>query len=92
MQVKRSNCGFEQFVKDVKFNREYRDSYEKSFLVLCGRNECDKSQIKGPNGYIREMMWFGSWSTIREATLEEYRSVKRARTIRDMGVEQWRKQ
>ena len=92
MQLKCCNCGFEQFIKDYKFNRDYRDSYEKSISVLCGRNECDDSQIKVPNGYIREMMWLGSWSIIREATLEEYRSLKRARTIRDRGAEYWDKQ
>jgi hypothetical protein len=89
MQVKCSNCGFEQFVKDYRFNREYRDDYEKAILVLCGRNVCDTSQIKVPNGHIEEMMWLGSWSITREATLEEYRSVKRAKAIRDIGLEQW---
>lgn len=55
-------------------------------------NECDTSQIKIPNGYVRVTMWLGSWSIIREATLEEYRMVKKARLIRDLGEEQCRKQ
>ncbi|ERI07878.1 hypothetical protein [Aneurinibacillus aneurinilyticus] len=92
MQVKCSNCDFEQFVKDHKFDKEYRADYERAILVLCGRNECDTSQIKIPNGCIKEMMWLGSWSIVREATLEEYRSIKRAKMIRDTGVEQCLKQ
>ncbi|WP_242461734.1 hypothetical protein [Bacillus thuringiensis] len=82
MQIKCSNCGFEQFVKDHKFNREYKDDYQKSLFVLCGRNGCDTSKIKIPYGYIKEIMWLGSWSIVRDITLEEYKSLKRARFLR----------
>lgn len=92
MQVKCHSCGFEQFVKDAKFNKHYRDSYEKAIMVLCGRNDCDKSHINIPNGRIREMLWLGSWSIIRDATLDEYKRTKRAKEIRDLGMKQCRKQ
>ncbi|PGB57033.1 hypothetical protein COM00_26695 [Bacillus toyonensis] len=71
MQIKCSNCGFEHFMKDHKFNREYKDHYNKAFFVLCGRNACDISKIKISNGYIREVMWLGSWSIVRNITLDE---------------------
>lgn len=87
MQIKCSNCGFEQFMKDHKFNREYKDDYNKALLVLCGRNACDTSKIKISNGYIRETMWLGSWSIVRDITLDEYKSLKRARFIRDLVEE-----
>ncbi|MEX0135091.1 hypothetical protein MRBLBA71_001664 [Bacillus nitratireducens] len=74
-------------MKDHKFNREYKDDYNKALYVLCGRNTCDTSQIKIPNGYIREMMWLGSWSIMRDITLEEYKSLKRARFLKDLGEE-----
>lgn len=83
LQIKCSNCGFEQFVKDHKFNMEYRKDYEKARLILCGRNVCDTTHIKIPNGYVREMLWLGSWSIVREASLDEYRSLKKARLLRD---------
>lgn len=87
MQIKCSNCEFDQFIKDHKFNREYKDDYNKALLVLCGRNACDTSQIKIPSGYIRKMMWLGSWSIVRVITLDEYKSLKRARFIRNLVEE-----
>ena len=87
MQIKCSNCGFEQFMKDHKFNTEYKDDYNKALLVLCGRNACDTSKIKILNGYIRETMWLGSWSIVRDITLDEYKSLKRARFFRDLVEE-----
>lgn len=74
-------------MKDHKFNREYKDDYNKALLVLCETNTCDTSQIKIPNGYIREMMWLGSWSIVRDITLDEYKSLKRARFLKDLGKE-----
>lgn len=44
--------------------------------------------IKIPNGYIREAMWLGSWSIIRDITLDEYKGLKRARFIRKLAEEQ----
>lgn len=89
VQIKCSNCGFEQFMKDHKFNREYRDDYKNALFVLCGRNACDTSQIKIPSGYIRKVMWLGSWSIVRVITLDEYKSLKRARLLRDLVVEKY---
>lgn len=91
MQIKCSNCGFEQFMKDHKFNREYRDDYNNALFVLCGRKACDTSQIKISSGYIRKMMWLGSWSIVRVITLDEYKSLKRARLLRDLVVEKYNK-
>lgn len=49
------------------------------------RNDCDKSQIKMPKGYIRQIFWLGGWSLIRESTFDEYKSIKRAKQIKERG-------
>lgn len=35
------------------------------------------------------MMWLGSWSIVRVITLDEYKSLKRARLLRDLVVEKY---
>ncbi|GGG14169.1 hypothetical protein GCM10010912_68240 [Paenibacillus albidus] len=59
MRVKCDCCGTEQFIKDFKFDKYYREDFEKAKMVLCDRNVCAKSQIKMPKGYIRQIFWLG---------------------------------
>ncbi|WP_232819629.1 hypothetical protein [Exiguobacterium sp. TNDT2] len=88
MIVKCSYCGFEQFVKDCKFDRLYREEYETAILVFCDRTCCDSSQVPISKGYIKSLMWLGGWSLVRLMTTEEYKAMKRAKQILEAGLAQ----
>ncbi len=88
MIVTCSHCGYEQFIKDHKFDRDYREEYETAILVFCDRKCCDSSRIPIPNGYIKLGMWLGGWSLVRLMTTEEYKAVRRARRILEIGLAQ----
>ncbi len=80
--LKCESCGFEQVVK----KRIDKDVYEKltnNKGLYCDRNACDGKNSKVPNGYVRVYGIFGGWTVVLEATLDDYRAIKRARELRD---------
>jgi len=54
--------------------------------VYCNRNCCNGRNSRIPNGYIAVHGVFVGWVIVRQATLEEYRGIKRAREIREIGM------
>jgi hypothetical protein len=85
-----SACGWEQVI--IRRNRENYERLEElkqAKAIYCGRKVCPATHEREvPPGHIRIGLWFGSWELVRPATLEEYRSVKRARAIMEAALRQ----
>ena len=81
-------CGREQIVK------KRLDKYTYSLLtqnngLLCGCKDCDSySNYKTPKGQIRHCFVLGNWSVIRPMSIEDYKGIKRANAILEMGLQQ----
>ena len=83
--LKCKSCGFEQVVKKC-IDRDIYYELTNNEGLYCDRKCCDGRRMKVPNGYIMECRVLGGWAILRQATLEEYKSIKRAREIRDIGL------
>lgn len=82
--LKCAACGWEQ---RSKLPSDLKWELNESLAIYCGRRVCSvKDNWRSKNGSVRLWGWFGSWSLERLPTLEEYRSVKRARAIRDAAL------
>jgi len=78
-------CGFQQVVK----KRIGKDTYEQLINnegLYCDRKICNGRDIKRTKGYIAVYGVFGGWTVVRQATLEEYKAIKRAQELRDLGM------
>ena len=81
-------CGYEQTIKKRIDNKTY---YE---LTNCKQLRCNCNKCKAehdystPDGYIQRCMVFGNWSTINIPTIEELKSIKRAKEILKIGITQ----
>lgn len=89
-----SASGWEQAIKRrTKENIEVLEEMKQAKAVYCDRRVCRETRkVEIPPGHIEVVFWFGGWSFIRPATLEEYRSIKRAKAIREAGLRQLEEQ
>lgn len=92
--LKCSACGWEQ---QSRLRPEDKRELSEALAVYCGRRVCPATDgWRSINGSIRVWHWFGSWCLERLPSLEEYRSVKRAKVIRDTALsregQSWTKQ
>lgn len=86
--LKCSLCGREQIVK------KRLDKYTYTMLtqnngLLCGSKNCESYlNYKTPHGQMRHMFILGNWSVIKPMSIEEYKSVQRAKDILKRGLKQ----
>ena len=81
-------CGYEQTIKKRIDKKTY---YELTHCkqLRCNCNKCKaEHDYSTPDGYIQRCMVFGNWSTINIPTIEELKSIKRAKEILKIGITQ----
>lgn len=83
--LKCQSCGFEQVVKK-RIDKETYDELMNNEGLYCNRKCCKGRYSERPKGYIAVWGVFGGWTIFRQATLDEYRAVKRAQEIRDLAI------
>lgn len=83
--LKCKSCGFEQVVKK-KIDKDTYNQLTNNEGVYCDRKCCNGRNLERPKGYIAVYGVFGGWTIVRQATLEEYKGIKRAKEIRDSGI------
>ncbi|MCD3321687.1 hypothetical protein G8V07_14675 [Clostridium botulinum D/C] len=85
LTLKCKSCGFEQVVKK-RIDKDTYDQLINNEGLYCDRRCCNGRNAKRPNGYVAIYGVFGGWTIVRQSTMEEYRGIKRAREIRDLGI------
>lgn len=82
-----NSCGFEQVVKKRIDKNTYNELTNNQGLY-CDRKCCTGRNTEIPKGYVAIYGVFGGWTIVRQATLEEYKGIKRAREILELGIKQ----
>ena len=81
-------CGYEQTIKK-KLDKETKYELTHCKELRCNCNKCkNEHDYSTPKGYIQRCMVFGNWSTINIPTVQEMQSIKRAKEILRIGLEQ----
>lgn len=81
--LKCKECGFEQIIKR-RIDKETYYELTHNDGLYCDRKCCNGRDSKRPNGYIPVYGVLGGWTIVRQATLEEYKGVKRAKALKDL--------
>jgi hypothetical protein len=61
--------------------RHYYNQLINNEGLYCDRNCCNGRNSKRPKGYIAVYGVLGGWTIVRQATLEEYKGIKRTEEI-----------
>jgi len=85
--LKCSLCGYQSTQKKYKWE-DTNSHFDKAVQIWCPRNECkEKFNRIIPKGYICHTWYeYMGWQTIEFPTKEEREAVKRAKLIRDKGL------
>lgn len=80
MIIKCDYCGYEYNIEG-NVEDETIELIEKSKKIYCDRGECIGKKLRVPKGYVNRWGSIGQWNFQTEATLEEYRTLKKLRDL-----------
>lgn len=80
MIIKCDYCGYEYKIKG-DIDSETKELILKSRKIYCDRGECIGKKLKVPKGYVNRWGSIGEWNFQTEATLEEYRTLKKLQAL-----------
>lgn len=78
--IKCDYCGYEYTIKE-ELDEETKELINASKRIFCDRGECNGKKLEVPNGYVNRWGSIGRWNFQTEATLDEYRTIKKLREL-----------